>query len=267
MLLRPVWVEQVPSTNTELLRRIRAGERVPRGFVLAAREQTAGRGRFGRSWVMTPGRDLAFSLLIGGRGSGSAGADPTATLTAALGIAEGLASLGVRCRVKWPNDVLGTRGKMAGILAEVATRPDGRPEGVVLGIGVNLALSSKEAQAFDPPATSLLLECGRVVSPEAALDRLLPALDHILERWHVHGFRLLREAWLSRCAWLGERVILRDESRIWIGRFRGVGVEGQLLLELEDGSVQAFWSGDLRVAENDARSASPCGHRPDRSTP
>jgi biotin-(acetyl-CoA carboxylase) ligase len=65
--LVPEWYQQLSSTNSVLVERVRGGEALADGFVLAAREQTAGRGRYSRVWAARPGRDLMFSFLLRGR--------------------------------------------------------------------------------------------------------------------------------------------------------------------------------------------------------
>ena len=131
-LTAPRWFDELPSTNSWLLQRLRddapEGDRVVPGLVVAARRQTAGRGRQGRTWLAGDGRDLAVSLAMAVPGE-----DPRRlgglAMALALGVADWIESLGGRARVKWPNDVQadsydhpGTWGKIAGILVESTGR-------------------------------------------------------------------------------------------------------------------------------------------------
>lgn len=160
-------VGRTGSTNTDLL--TRGG---PEGQVLAADEQTAGRGRMGRSWVSPPGTALTFSVLLRPAAipPGRRGWLP---LLAGVAVATAVRAVAdVPATLKWPNDVLVGDGKLAGILAEQAG------EAVVLGIGLNVA-SPRDALPAGPGglrATSLLAE-GADVARETLLIEVLRQLE------------------------------------------------------------------------------------------
>jgi BirA family biotin operon repressor/biotin-[acetyl-CoA-carboxylase] ligase len=174
-------LEVVPSTgstNADLLARAADDPGSPEGQVLVAEEQTAGRGRLGRSWSSVPGASLTFSVLL------RPAAVPAArrgwlTLLAGVAVASAVRSAaGVDAVLKWPNDVLTGDRKLAGILAEQS--PDG--SAVVIGTGLNVAAAPGELQvsAAGLAATSLRAE-GATASRE---DLLLGILGQ-LERWYV----------------------------------------------------------------------------------
>jgi BirA family transcriptional regulator, biotin operon repressor / biotin---[acetyl-CoA-carboxylase] ligase len=155
------------STNADLLRR--GG---PEGQVLVAEEQTAGRGRMGRSWVSRPGASLTFSVLLRPVTLPPArrGWLPLLTGVAVVAAVRGVAAVGAT--VKWPNDVLVGERKLAGILAEQSG------DAVVVGIGLNVTTQA-EALPVSPrglSATSLLAEGGSV-SREALLAGILRELE------------------------------------------------------------------------------------------
>jgi BirA family biotin operon repressor/biotin-[acetyl-CoA-carboxylase] ligase len=169
------------------------------GLLVIADEQTAGRGRRGRTWSSPPGAGLYFSLLLrppisaplkglpSARESGGTGPSVLGllTLAAGVGVAEGIAaSTGLQTELKWPNDVLVGRRKLAGILAEgVAV---GTPEqAVVLGVGLNVSTASF-APAIATRATSLDTELGRAVDRGEVLAQALVGIA----RW----YRALLEA-------------------------------------------------------------------------
>ena len=131
------------STNRRARELAAAG--APHGTLVTADEQTAGRGRHGRSWVAPPGSSVLMSLVVRGLDERSS----LLPLVAAVAVVEACESVaGVRCRIKWPNDVWIERRKVAGILVE------GRPaEGwAVLGIGLNVAT---EPEQFPPELRDL----------------------------------------------------------------------------------------------------------------
>lgn len=144
------------------------------GFVVAAGEQTAGRGRRGHTWQSPPNAGLYFSMVV--RPSAHATASlPLLTLAAGVGVREGIrGATGLAPDLKWPNDVIVGRRKLAGILAEaVALRTS--QQAVVVGVGVNV-----QAAAYPPDvaarATSLEDELGRGVDRGAVLAAVLLGL-------------------------------------------------------------------------------------------
>jgi len=244
-LQSPRWLERCASTNLLLREEALAG--APDGSVLAAREQTAGRGRAGRIWRQSPGRDLAFSFLL--RDAPPPALTPALAMAAALATAGWLAARGIEARVKWPNDVRVRRRKIAGILAERLETPTGGV--VVAGIGLNLGMTGEEAAGVGVPATSVRIETGVAPTPEAALDELLPGLDARLAG-AAGGFASIRAAWESMHELRpGDPVRLRREGEVRCGRFAGFGAGGELLLE-EGGSVRACPAGEIDGAEEGA---------------
>ncbi len=241
-LLEPEWRDRLPSTNSELVRRLAAGEELVSGYLLAAREQTAGRGRLGRSWTTAPGRDLCFSFAL--RTEMPAEEIASLPLVVGLGLAYGLDACGVTSVVKWPNDILVRSRKICGILCE---RVSNRPAYVVAGVGCNVNMSPENAARIDKPATSLLMETGRTQNIDDVLLELRRALSPWLEQWRRGGFSCVRGAWLERSADLGERVTVRTPGKEKSGRPAGFGPQGELLLEGDDGKVTPVWAGDIEA--------------------
>lgn len=245
--LAPEWHDRLTSTNTVLRERLQRGEPLPSGFVLAAREQTAGRGRLGRSWVSQPGRDLTFSVLL--RYAAGYPTHLSLPMATALGVAAALEEFGVHGRTKWPNDLQVSGRKLCGILAER------QGAGLVVGIGINVNAEAVELAAIDRPATSLRVEAGREHPIELVLDRVLAHLAVWTEHWEEAGFAGLRQAWLARCVGLGEPVAIRDGNGLRRGTLAGFGPDGELLLATADGAVQPVWSGEIE-AEGTASASS-----------
>ena len=244
----PEWIDRVASTNTELLDRLRSGEALPSGFVLAAREQTAGRGRGRNQWATAPGRDLCCSLVL----RTPAGGEKLLSLSMAVALATAMAleRLGLRVHTKWPNDVVVAGRKIAGILPELASTPaTAAPEHtLVVGIGVNVNMGASGAASIDSPATSILLETGAEMAVEDVLRHLLAALSTRIRQWEAGGFPALRPDWTARCLWLEEKVAIDDGEHRVAGVLRGFGESGQLLLTSADGAVREVWTGTLRLA-------------------
>jgi BirA family transcriptional regulator, biotin operon repressor / biotin---[acetyl-CoA-carboxylase] ligase len=227
-------VARTGSTNADLLRR--GG---PEGQVLVAEEQTAGRGRMGRSWVSQPGAALTFSFLL------RPAVVPPARrgwLPLLTGVAVALAvrgATGLEATLKWPNDVLIGDRKLAGILAEQSGAEQSGAEqsgaAVVVGIGLNVATTPEAlpSGAGGLRATSLAIE-GADVSREVLLAEILSQL----ERWYV-AFRenpspeavgLLAE-YRRLCGTLGRTVRVElPGGRILAGLAEDVDHDGRLLV-------------------------------------
>ena len=154
----------------------------PEGALVAADEQTAGRGRLGRRWLAPAGTSLLCSLqLLPAMPSERL---PELTVLAARACAEAIAALtGLEPQLKFPNDLLVGGRKVAGILAEA------REQRVVLGIGVNVNVPAEELpQEIDRTATSLLVETGRELDRAELLVELLERLERRYDDW-VSGAR------------------------------------------------------------------------------
>lgn len=237
------WRDSLPSTNTALREWWRDCPDLRGGTLLAARCQTAGRGRLDRTWFTTPGRDLAFSLLL--RPDVPPGHLPSLPMAAALAVAHALDGFGLAAQVKWPNDVLVNGRKICGILSEVLSlAPD---PVVVLGIGLNVNMTETEATTIDRPATSLFIETGKNHTIEAVLDAVLDALPRFYTLWETQGFTGLRKDWLARVRGLGEAVSITTGDGIQHGVLEGFGAQGELLLRDAQGAIVPLIAGDLDV--------------------
>lgn len=241
------WHETLPSTQDEALRRLALGEE---NFAVAARTQTAGRGRRGGVWVAPPDAALLFSF-----GLRILAVRPASDLTLVLALSlletlEPLLPLEARngLRVKWPNDLWLGDAKLAGILGEARTAGD--TTHVALGAGVNLAQKREDfPPGLDPSPTSLVLAgCGAVPVPEALLERLLTPFSRRLEEWTDGGLSpilaVLERRWLFQP---GETLQIEWNEQAHAVRYRGVDGAGALQVELADGGrLITLLSGEAR---------------------
>jgi len=217
----------------------------PDGAVVAADEQTSGRGRLQRHWVTRPGSALAFSLVL----RPSPEELPHLALLSPLG---GLAvctaledTLGLAPQIKWPNDVLLARRKTCGILAETFWQ-DSALGAVILGIGINIAPGSvPPPQEVLFPATCLEDFTHQPVDRSA----LLAAILDQLEAWRAQlGSPAFLDAWQSRLAFRGEPVEIQFPANpALVGRLQGVDADGNLRIELKSGEMVSMAAGDVRL--------------------
>jgi BirA family biotin operon repressor/biotin-[acetyl-CoA-carboxylase] ligase len=232
------WPASLVSTSDRLKALARGG--APEWTAVAADAQTGGRGRAGRAWMSPPG-GLYVSVLLRPR-LDKVGLLP---LAAGVAVAEAAAELGVATELKWPNDVLASGRKLAGILAEAASGPAG-VEWVVLGLGVNVA---PDRRALPPEmqaaVTSLEAEgAGSPPIPEVAaavLTRLGAWYDALRSRPGT-----VVSAWRSRAVpWFGHLVDVRTGDGPLRGRLDEVDEEGALVIELEGGERRRLLSGEV----------------------
>jgi BirA family biotin operon repressor/biotin-[acetyl-CoA-carboxylase] ligase len=231
------WIfTELDSTNSWAL--AHAGELEP-GDIVQAIRQTAGRGRLDRTWIAPPDRSLTFTIVL--NPAQFTVAPPLIGQIAALGIVQGLAVWNLPARVKWPNDVLVNNRKIAGLLLESGSRPDR----LVLGIGLNVNLTPADLPPAQlrRPATSLQLETGRTFELEAVFRALIRGLEESARRCTSPA--ALRSAWSEKDALQNQTLQIETADETVSGRYRGINLDGQLILETEEGFRREFWSGDV----------------------
>lgn len=237
--------DSLPSTSSLALERARAG--AASGLWITAGKQTEGRGRRGRAWRTEAG-NLAASLLL---------IDPAppplaATVSFVAGLALHQAILDLagpghvdRLKLKWPNDLLLDRRKVAGILVEGEKLLDER-FAVVIGIGANCRSHPGSDTVY--PATDLL-SAGAAVGTTELFERLAVNFAAEIDRWdHGRGFAAIRAAWLDRAIGVGEAITVNLPDRAVAGRFDALDGDGRLVLALPDGASETISAGDLFFA-------------------
>jgi len=235
--VRTEWLDEIDSTNEEARRRFKGGEIGP--LWIAARRQTAGRGRRGRAWA-----DLSRNLYCSGMYSLKCSPGEAAQLSfaAALAAAEVCQSVlsDHRVKVKWPNDVLIDGQKVCGILLESADAP-GQVVQLVVGVGLNVAAAPDIPER---PAISLN-QLGADLNAAMALEALVSRFEHWRAVWAREGFNPIREAWLLRAHGVGQRCLVRLENETLDGIFTDLASDGSLMLELAGGETRLISAGDV----------------------
>jgi BirA family transcriptional regulator, biotin operon repressor / biotin---[acetyl-CoA-carboxylase] ligase len=238
-----VALDTVDSTNEEAKRRARAG--AEDGTLIWAREQTAGRGRDGRTWVSPPG-NLYLSLVLRPDCPPARAAELSFVAAVSLGAALGeLLPPMVPLNYKWPNDVLVGERKVAGILLETeGSAGSGEPlDWLVLGMGVNIATYPKDAEF---PATSLREEGADDVTVEILLEVFTRNFLDGVNRWLDSGFAPVRAIWKERALGVGRKIRVRLPNETLRGKFIDLDADGALLLEPEKGTgTRRITAGDV----------------------
>lgn len=239
----------IDSTNTELMRRARAGSVEP--VLLVAEEQTAGRGRLGKGWHSRPGQSLMFSLALKLAPADWSGL----SLAVGASLAEHLHD---DVRLKWPNDLWLHQRKLGGILVETASTGSAHAAHrsarmVVIGVGINIArpelaavqaLASNEGPA--PMAPAGLSEVLMGVTVGETLARVVPALVRDVQRFEVQGFADFAPRFARLDALQGLPVRLSDGEE---GTACGVDGQGALQIRTDQG---------MRLVTSSEVSVRPC---------
>lgn len=233
-----VWPENVSlrryavldSTNEEARRLADAGAQGP--LWIAAAQQSAGRGRYGRRWVSQPG-NLFATLLIEAVPAESA----QLAFVAGVAVADTL-SIYVpdgRVKLKWPNDILLAGRKSAGILLERVS-----PRLIALGIGINLVCAPDDLAAIS------IAECAATApDPEEVLSRLGLLMAQWLALWQAQGFAPVRCAWIARAGGIGEPIRAVTPQHRFDGIFENLDTDGALLLREPDGRSHRITAADV----------------------
>ena len=230
--------DELDSTNAEAMRRVRAGK--ARDEWIVATRQTAGKGRKGREWISEEGNLFATRLLHAACPRVRA---PELSFVAGLATHDAVVlsvseTPNVAC--KWPNDILLNDKKVAGLLLE--TEGSGEvADWVAIGIGINVA-NAPDTVIF--PATCITAEDGKSNAHEV-LRHLNERMEFWLGKWRRQGFGIIRQAWLSAAAHLGDSISVRTDGESILGRFADLDAHGALILELDDGGTRTITAGDV----------------------
>jgi BirA family biotin operon repressor/biotin-[acetyl-CoA-carboxylase] ligase len=232
LLLRTV--EQTASTNEDMLADARSG--ALEGCWLRAITQTAGRGRMGRAWESPPGNLFASTLV---RLQLHDPSPATLTLVAVVALHEvaNIYASGIRFTIKWPNDLMASGAKLAGILLERADNA------IVVGIGVNLA---HHPEGLDRPVSSLAALTGHAPDAGEFCHDLAGAFARWLGRWRNEGLGCVTRAWEAAAHSPGTALTANvSGGESLTGLYVGLDIDGALKLRLADGSVRVIHAGDV----------------------
>lgn len=235
----PLWIFPHVGSTMDVAR---DAEPVGAPLTVLARTQSAGRGRYDRVWVSPPVGGLYLTVRIPwNRPIAQA---PLVSMGAALALARVARQEGCgEVLLKWPNDLLVDGAKCAGLLAEMATTPEGTS--LMVGIGLNVATDQAILSRIDQPATSLSRSSGRTLDIDAILKELLSGwtdIDRSLER---HGFGALAEEYREHSDLAGREFRLATAGTEELVRFVRVNDDGSLTVRRPDGGLFVTYGGEL----------------------
>lgn len=232
-------VAETGSTNADLACRVAAGEALREGVWLVADRQTAGRGRQGRAWFDGLGNFMGSTWIERRPGDPLPG---TLALVAGLAVFETVSSVippPHRAVLKWPNDVLIGGAKLCGILLE------GAGQGIIVGIGVNLA----QAPTVAGRETIALSTFGPAPDRDLFAEALARNFTQEVERWRTFGLEPLVRRWMAAGHAEGTPLLVGEPGEEPLrGTFAGLAADGALQLRLADGTTRVIHAGEVRLA-------------------
>jgi BirA family biotin operon repressor/biotin-[acetyl-CoA-carboxylase] ligase len=248
---RLIVFNRITSTNDFLKRLARRGAEA--GTLVLADQQTAGRGRLGRSWQSPPGSGLWLSFILRPKLSLEiAGALP---LAISVVVAETVSAIcGKPFTVKWPNDILANNRKVCGILCETqisSTVTDfesgsNQLDYIVAGIGINVNQHARDFSSdWRRRATSLAMIANHPLDRQNVLVTLVQHLDKALFANLPQALPALLSRWRALCPELGKPIVLRQAQKAITGIFDDIGEGGELILRLADGQRKAYSGGEV----------------------
>lgn len=253
ILLNPQFWEEtyllpsIDSTNDFLLRK--GDEGIRRAYAIAD-DQTGGRGRMGRKWHSERGKNLNMSFLLPVKTT--PGKISSLTLVAGITVARAIEEeTGVKCMLKWPNDVYLSGKKVCGILTEVVAEVD-VIRYVVIGIGINtngnVTALPEEVRGR---AISLKDYLGKEISRVSLAARIADGIIGNISVFEKRGFSEFKSDWDSLSYLKGKKVSGKWEEGDMVGRVQGIdSTTGALILSCPNGSIKKIFSGDIREVED-----------------
>jgi len=218
----------------------------PEGTVVVTEEQTAGKGRRGRSWLAPSKTNLLFSILL--RPALSPNRVFSLTMALALAALEAIeGETGLSCMIKWPNDLYVGRRKLGGILTEFSIK-DEQVDWVVLGLGLNVNWCPEQEKGVSGfPATSILAETRQRFSRNEMLVQILKRFESHHERLFSGGGGDLYRKWNEYSLVLGKEVVIEAEDKRTTGKAVRIDENGALILEDGSGRVHVITHGEVSL--------------------
>jgi len=214
-------------------------------LTVVARSQTAGRGRYDRTWSSPPAGGLYLTVRI--PWTRPVVQAPVVSMGTALALAFLARELGCPDVVlKWPNDLLLSGAKAAGLLAEMATTADG--PSLMVGVGLNVSTAPEVLLQVGQPATSLSAACGSPLSEDAVLARFLELWTEIDQRVEQGGFAAVADDYRAFSDLEGRAFRLATAGTEELVRFVRVADDGSLAVRRADGTLFSTFGGELLKA-------------------
>jgi BirA family biotin operon repressor/biotin-[acetyl-CoA-carboxylase] ligase len=235
----------IDSTNDYLLQKVRSEAVLNSGDSVVAECQTAGRGRRGRAWVSPFGSHIYLSMYWQLEGIQQA---MGLSIAVGLAVREAIQSMvSSNVQVKWPNDLLVERQKIAGILVELEGQTDG-PCGVVIGVGVNVNMPEQQGELIDQPWTDITTHSNHPIDRNELVASLIYHMKTQLNDFELQGLEQCVARWNQFDRYYNQAIELIMGSRRLSGIGKGIDSQGGILI-LETGASKekAYYGGEISL--------------------
>ena len=236
-----VYCDEIESTNSELI----TGKKLYKknGTVILAEKQHSGKGRKERIWHSAKGLNLTFSILLTSESLAELNISHL-NFAASLAVAEAIENLHqLKTELKWPNDVLINKKKVAGVLGETSIKGK-NVERVILGIGINLNQIAFHGD-FNFPPTSLKLELGTDINRENMLAEILNIFEALISELGKKPNDVLND-WRNKCKMIGDKITISENNDVKSGIFHDIDENGYLLLK-KNNVIEKIHFGDVSL--------------------
>ena len=236
-----VTLEETESTNAYALEFMHSFEDKT---VIAAKKQTAGRGRYSRKWVSGSASDLYMTIVL----KPASNNYPFQNLTQYLSVIVSRVlenDYNIKASIKWPNDILVKGAKISGILAETLNK-NSRIEGIALGLGVNTNLEKEVLDKIDQKAVSMAQLLNKEIDTEELIHKICRAFFDDYDEFIQKGFLFIKDEYVKRCRFLGGNITIREENKQYLAE--NIDNDGLLTVKDEFGKKHKIITGDILCA-------------------
>lgn len=237
------YFETIESTNTYAKA---IGTKVNDGTLIIAEEQTAGRGKLGRSFISPKYKGIWMSVIL--KPDINPEAASKLTQVAAASVVSAVKELHIDARVKWPNDILVNDKKICGILTEMSAKPS-QINYVVVGIGININTAKDDFNnVLKDIATSLMIEKGIPIDRKMLLISVLNNFENLYLKFiNKNDFESSLKICIDNSALIGREILILDKENVVEAKASGIDKEGKLIVQLADGTNKHLISGEVSI--------------------
>lgn len=236
------WFDSIDSTQT--IAHQLAEQGAAEGTLVLAEQQTAGRGRMGRSWHSPKGKGVWMSLIL--RPRIPVHFTPQLTLLVAVALCRTIRKIeAIPVTIKWPNDLLIEGKKVSGILLE-SSAEDERLKYVIAGVGISVNLETEDyPEQLREVGTSLRIASGKKWSRTQLIQTFLAQFETLYELYHSEGFEPIRVAWEALAVSLGRTIQARTPKGTVEGVAESIDEMGALIVRHSDGTITKLYSAEF----------------------
>lgn len=228
--------DRVPSTQDILREALINGE--SEGLVIYANSQSKGRGRHGNKWISEQGNLYTSILLQPNCSADDAGHYSFIVALALSASIKPFIPDAISRTLKWPNDLLLSNKKCAGILLESELSHKGQVESLLIGVGLNISHPPKDRACLEEYSK-------KPIEKGALLDTLLKHINNYIKAYKKHGFSKIRQEWLLQAAYLDQNIQARLVDRTLTGQFIDLDQNGALIMKDKNQNIHKITAGEI----------------------